>query len=392
MKYIWKEVFVPQEGEGGEIKTEWFDEGGLPISSGTQSGQFATPTRELKHPDKPGSIIPDFNRNGIRVSSELACLNSGEQDDSKPVLTVQRGKTITFQMDLMDQKNHPQLTASGAGAVKLWERGKDGMWEKRPLPFAIPAEQAAGASSDPGCYMIQGTAAGDVTLQITANGAVRDEVVVHVRQVDLDVDSDNSRVVDSTDGEEKIEEDSSRPGKILLGGDAMETDAGGIPLHPEKLTSLKLQTANLPTWANFTLNYPDKAVRIWRTRPGQTPTSADLLIPGHSYSPTDLGITSGSTAEFSVQAIGSGLGLVRIGISCGDADGGALDGVLVNLPIKVIDNQFATGVDDVSCTAKSTDPGYQADTWIMAPAGTVPGTSSPCPNDTHFKISSGAGF
>jgi hypothetical protein len=38
---------------------------------------------------------------------------------------------------------------------------------------------------------------------------------------------------------------------------------------------------------------------------------------------------------------------------------------------------FATGVDDVSCAVKSTDPGYQADTWIMAPSGTVPGTNNP---------------
>lgn len=55
-------------------------------------------------------------------------------------------------------------------------------------------------------------------------------------------------------------------------------------------------------------------------------------------------------------------------------------GLLVNLPVKVMVNQFATGVDDVSCTAKSTDPGYQADTWIMAPSGTVPGTTNPCAN------------
>ena len=59
----------------------------------------------------------------------------------------------------------------------------------------------------------------------------------------------------------------------------------------------------------------------------------------------------------------------------------------MNLSVKVMDNAFATGVDDVSCTAKSTDPGYQPDTWIMAPSGTVPGTSSPCANHTIFKIS-----
>ena len=55
-------------------------------------------------------------------------------------------------------------------------------------------------------------------------------------------------------------------------------------------------------------------------------------------------------------------------------------------------NAFATGVDDVSCTAKSTAPGYQADTWIMAPSGTVPGTTSPCANDSIFKISPSTGF
>lgn len=390
VKFIWKEVFVPQEGEGGEIKVKWFEEGGIPLTTGAQSGQFATITRELKHPDKPGSVIPDYNHNGIYAPSELAALNHGETDsqgNGQPDST-HRAKPISFQVDLADQKKNPQLSASGTGGVLLWERKKDGTWDDHTLPFNIPAEQAAGLSSDPGRYMIQGTAAGVVTLQIIADGAVRDEQVVHVRQVDLDIDSDNSGVVDQSNSEELVEEDASLPGKILPGGDAMESDANGIPLHPEKFTSIKLKAANFPTYATVTFRYPDQAIKIWKTPPGQTPTSADLLVPGHSYSPSELGISAGATAELSVQAISSGLGLVRIGISCAGAD----DGVLVNLPIKVMDNAFATGVDDVSCTVKSTDPGYQPDTWIMAPSGTVPGTSSLCVNDTHFKISSAAGF
>jgi hypothetical protein len=56
-------------------------------------------------------------------------------------------------LDLTDQKNNPTLTASGSGTVTLWECQKDGMWKERPLPFKIPAEQAAGPSSDPGRYM-----------------------------------------------------------------------------------------------------------------------------------------------------------------------------------------------------------------------------------------------
>ena len=252
-----------------------------------------------------------------------------------------------------------------------------------PLPYDIPAEQSAGPSSDPGSYMIQGITAGSVTLQITANGALRADWEIQVRSIDLDVDSDNSGQVNLSNSEELIEENSSQPGKILPGGDAMKSGANGIPLHTEKLTSLKLQAANLHTYPNITFSYPEKALKIWKCPPGQTPTSADLLVPGQSYAPTDLGLSSGSTVEFSVQAIASGLGLVRIGVSCGDVE----DGIRVNLPIKVMDNAFATGVDDVSCTAKSTDPGYQPDTWIMAPSGTVPGTSSPCANDTIFKIS-----
>lgn len=399
VKFIWKEVFIPQEGEGGKTDVKWFAEGGFPVNSGSHPGEFATAVRELSHPEIPGTIIPDYNRNGISAPDELAALNLGEKSIlsnsipnspgiEKTVWTIHRGKPITFQVDLADQKSNPTLTATGSGAVTLWECKKDGKWKEHSLPFRIPAEQSAGPSSDPGSYMIQGTDAGDVTLQITVNGSVRDESVIHVRRIDLDVDSDNSGQVAQSKDEEEIEEDSNQPGKILPGGDAMDSDANGIPLHPEKLTSLKLQTANLPSWATITFRYPDKALRIWKTPPGQSPASGDLLVPGYSYAPADLEISPGSTSEFSVQAIGTGLGLVRIGVSCA----GAEDGVLVNLPIKVIDNAFATGVDDVSCTAESTDPGYQADTWIMAPSGTVPGTASPCANDTIFKISPSAGF
>ena len=107
VKYIWKEVFVPQQGEGGEVHVKWFEDGAVPVSSGPQTGQFATPEFELKHPDKPGSIIPDYNRNGIHAPFELAALNPGEtktitrivrdsQGNEKPDLTIHRGKPILF--------------------------------------------------------------------------------------------------------------------------------------------------------------------------------------------------------------------------------------------------------------------------------------------------------
>jgi len=51
------------------------------------------------------------------------------------------------------------------------------------------------------------------------------------------------------------------------------------------------------------------------------------------------------------------------------------------VPVAIRDNIEATGVDNVSITASSTDPGYQDKFWIMAPGGGTDYT-----DDTHFKV------
>ncbi len=55
------------------------------------------------------------------------------------------------------------------------------------------------------------------------------------------------------------------------------------------------------------------------------------------------------------------------------------------IPVEVADNRFATGVDNVSKTADSSDLGYQEDFWIMAPSGSPP-SGGDCENDTKIFI------
>lgn len=338
VKFLWKEIFLPQEGEGGEVEVRWVVKSGTSIGATTDLARFVTEEIELKHPHHPGRILPVFSRHGISAPDEIGALNPGEtpllsqiSTDSKgnknTDLTIHRGKPITFQVDLDDQKNHPTLTATGAGSVALWERKKSGTWVKHPLPYKIPAEQSAGHSSDPGSYMIQGTAAGTVTLKITANGTSRYQHQIEVRRVDIDVDSDNSGEVSASADEEKLEADDGKPGKILLGAASAESDKDGIPLHPDRLAGLRVRTDNLPNGARISILYPASALHIWKTAPGQTPTSNDLIDPHAQYTASELG------NNLSIQSLGRAQGKIVIDISFGDFS----DQVLLSLvPVDLI--------------------------------------------------------
>jgi hypothetical protein len=55
------------------------------------------------------------------------------------------------------------------------------------------------------------------------------------------------------------------------------------------------------------------------------------------------------------------------------------------VPIQIDDDQFATGVDNISITAAISDLGYQDKFWIMAPAGNDL-AGDPCLNAMEFKI------
>lgn len=59
---------------------------------------------------------------------------------------------------------------------------------------------------------------------------------------------------------------------------------------------------------------------------------------------------------------------------------------LTLVPVQIADNLPATGVDITSRTASQGDVGYQANNWIMAPAGKVPVKNIDCNNAMQFKI------
>lgn len=323
--FVWKEVSTSQDGSNGV--TVWKNAEGTLAANHTATTQRFHLTR----PSVPGAIVAMVDSAPIEAPSFLGALNPGEAPLVETTTTSSTGETIThrspargkpirFRASLDAQASNPQLTATGpaAAGLVLWEQKKDGSWEDHSFPYRLPAEQSAGPASEPGRYFLQAANTGTVELRIVAGTATLGIDSVHVSRVDLDVDSDNSGQVDASEDEEKVEVDSREPGKILLDGASAESDENGIPLHPEKLAGLKLKTANLKPGEGITLNYPDKVLRIWKTPPGQTPTEADLLTPNHSYTLSELGLSAGSTAEFSIQSLGTTTGLVHISIASGD--------------------------------------------------------------------------
>jgi Metallo-peptidase family M12B Reprolysin-like len=56
---------------------------------------------------------------------------------------------------------------------------------------------------------------------------------------------------------------------------------------------------------------------------------------------------------------------------------------LAGFPFQLEDNEFATGVDNVSCSVANGDKGYQDKLWIMAPQGPLSVVASPSPNNSN---------
>ena len=331
--FLWKEVFVSQDMK--ERTVTWRTAPGTPADGGI----YATEVQTLIHPNRPGRISVSPPEATLTGPWSLQALNPGEPEwieytstaaNGQPEVRkiIARSEPVRFRVGLDEQKSNPMLTASGEGTVVLWEQQTGDSWVCHSLPFQIPAAQAAGPASTPGNFLLQGTQPGDVTLQVTVGDKPKyPALTMHVTRLDLDVDSDNTSTVDASNAEEKIEEDATQPGKILVVQPATDLDSSGIPTTTAHLYELKLATANLADSPHLQFDYyaSDPArtqtstdsngntsvsnapglLRLWKTAPNQIPTLQDYIQPGVSYSWSDLGITRGTTQSFSIQVVDS---------------------------------------------------------------------------------------
>ena len=343
--FIWREIATADTRAGAEPpvdfawpaeEEEWFEETITPLPAGAGCGnnEAKTSVRELSYPEKGGIRYPALPP---AATLEAPPLIAVDHDSPGPMPYLRHLKPIRFHVETQYNKQAIRLVAEGSGQIRIWRKTDEfssgqARFTEVTLPLELDVEQKSGRWSLLGNYHVQGVQAGDVTLKIQGPSASPIKTtVIRVVDLDLDVDSDNTGEIDDTDEEDRIEADTSKPGKVIIGSRSAESGENGIPLHPDQLVSLKLRTANLATDSRIKLDYRDSVLRIWKTPPGQTPDQTDLLEPG-SYTLSELGLSSGSPAEFSIQSLGAASGLFQISIS----SGGVSDEVLVNLlPVKL---------------------------------------------------------
>ena len=205
----------------------------------------------LKAPDKDGEIkVQPLNISGFLSGPSILKVNSDDDDsdlkadNDEGTIAPQeddiRRLQISAQLDLSGSGTvNAQLTATGAGKVRLWERSrKDGSFKSIPLPYTLPGKDKAGSMSDSDGYYVEAIQPGNILLSLETTGTVA--TTLHVLEikafdVDLDTDSDNTGTVDRSPEEEGRQirrvgdpVDPKHAGKILMANTA-DVDGDGVP-------------------------------------------------------------------------------------------------------------------------------------------------------------------
>ncbi|GAA5121164.1 hypothetical protein GCM10023212_15900 [Luteolibacter yonseiensis] len=143
---------------------------------------------------------------------------------------------------------------------------------------------------------------------------------------DLDIDSDNTGIIESTVAEENTENDlKNKPGKIILVQPDSQNDSDGIPDSINGMTEIKVRASGFASSDKIKFIYTgsDPAgttsstsgavtsyqnglglLRLWKKQNGGLPTSQSAYIqPGRTYTLAELGITSDAPVSFFVQGV-----------------------------------------------------------------------------------------
>ena len=218
---------------------------------------------------------------------------------------------------------------SGAGKVRF----KVGTTEVPLGTNLAPAYFKSGGQFKGGKWKIEGVTAGPVKMILaytkgnTTMSATRTATVI---RGDLDMDSDNSGAIASTEvgkvAEENIENDLTKPGKIVVVRPDSLNDADGVPNSVVGLAELRINASGFKssdlikfsydgsnpsntqsaTTAAGLVSYQNAAgaLRIWKKTPGdEPPVLSGYVAPSISYTLSNLGIVPGTETMFYVQGV-----------------------------------------------------------------------------------------
>lgn len=177
-------------------------------------------------------------------------------------------------------------------------------------------------------WTIEGVEPGELKIKLKYNRNGKSMSVTRSARVvsgDLDIDSDNSGIIESTVAEENIENDFTKSGKILLARSEWMNDSDGKPNSITGLSGIKIRTSGFASTDQIKFLYSGSnptettsstqngiatytnapgALRIWKITNGGTSASQYSYIdPGVSYSFSDLGIVPGTDEIFYVQGV-----------------------------------------------------------------------------------------
>jgi N-acetylmuramoyl-L-alanine amidase len=367
--FLWKEIteFDPagmQDGSGAPLQTVQWKKETVINNSANSYQKIETAEYLLSHPEDEGKR---FIQRTV-ASSFLAPDIVRVDHDTKPADEVPSnlyGINFSVPADLIGQ--NVTLTSVGQGVVQLWEKVSE-TYHKRPFPYTLQGEQKAGVGSSNGKFYIQGLVPGILSLKLNSPLVLIAEKGVTVVDLDVDVDSDNSGVIDHNATEEERESLEGESGKIIFNLSRSDADNDGVPNFADldnagRFTPITVKTDNIDpsgtiqfrysasppsevfttTASDGSINYfparglrVDTLMRIW-TKDGDElrVLPDDFIKPERLYTLQELGMSPGSTKTFFVEAIHDSIGLAGIRVR---ASQGLEDRVMVNLlPVEVVE-------------------------------------------------------
>ena len=196
----------------------------------------------------------------------------------------------------------------------------------------------SGGTHTGGDWSIEGVTAGPVKMTLTytkGNTTMSAPRSATVIRGDLDMDSDNSGTIASTNAEriaeENIENDPALPGKVVVVRPDFLNDADGVPNSVDGLVDLRINAsgfkssdlikfrydgcnpaATRSSTVAGVITYQNAAgvLRIWKKPPGGGPPVLSgyvapyvATMPSTLYKLSDLGIVPGTDAIFYVQGV-----------------------------------------------------------------------------------------
>jgi hypothetical protein len=256
----------------------------------------------------------DRNDDGIVIVADNESSTGGRAAETSVPLVMFPGKD-SFWFDGNPSIRLTKISGSGAGTLsfKAWNSNRTDA-----VNVPLGADLTNNFFKEGGTYTnytkweVNGESSGNVKMQLEYKKGSVTMIVKRGATVisgDLDVDSNNTSVVESTIAEEQIENDlKNKPGKIITSSREAFFSPGGIPQNLNGLVDLVVDTSGVTLSDKIMFNYPgghpsvvdegaakvERPLRIWRRSAGGLPTTAGAyVVPGQAYTLSQLGFQLG---------------------------------------------------------------------------------------------------